>query len=79
MILRATFSLVLACLPLLMCGDAIKSAIAKKQIEIAENTPAFDNPYITDGLVAMYDGEWNAGLGKHNPIVNVWIDLSGNG
>ena len=24
------------------------------------------NPYITDGLVAMYDGEWNAGYGVHD-------------
>lgn len=23
------------------------------------------NPYITDGLVAMWDGEWNAGGGRH--------------
>lgn len=24
------------------------------------------NPYITDGLVAMWDGEWNAGPGNHS-------------
>ena len=35
------------------------------------------NPYITDGLVAMWDGEWNAGGGIHDP--NGWVDLSGNG
>lgn len=24
------------------------------------------NPYVTDGLVSMWDGEWNAGGGKHD-------------
>ena len=33
------------------------------------------NPYITDGLVAMWDGEWNAGGGKHNPNATVWKDI----
>ena len=35
--------------------------------------------YITDGLVAMYDGEWNAGRGKHDPNATTWVDLTGNG
>ena len=29
------------------------------------------NPYITDGLVAMWDGEWNAGPGKHDTSRNI--------
>ena len=37
------------------------------------------NPYITDGLVAMWDGIWNAGGGVHDPNATVWKDLSGNG
>ena len=36
------------------------------------------NPYVTDGLVAMWDGEWNAGGGVHDPNATVWKDLSGN-
>lgn len=35
------------------------------------------NPYITDGLVAMWDGEWNAGPGKHDANATVWVDLAG--
>ena len=35
------------------------------------------NPYVTDGLVAMWDGEWNAGGGKHDPNATVWKDLIG--
>ena len=37
------------------------------------------NPYVTDGLVAMWDGEWNAGGGVHDPNATVWKDLSGKG
>ena len=36
------------------------------------------NPYVTDGLVAMWDGEWNAGPGQHDPNATVWKDLVGN-
>lgn len=35
------------------------------------------NPYITDGLVAMWDGEWNAGGGVHDANATVWKDLVG--
>lgn len=37
------------------------------------------NPYVTDGLVAMWDGEWNAGGGVHDASATTWCDLSGNG
>ena len=37
------------------------------------------NPYVTDGLIAMWDGEWNAGGGVHDPEATVWKDLSGYG
>lgn len=32
------------------------------------------NPYVTDGLIAMWDGEWNAGGGVHDPNATVWKD-----
>lgn len=35
------------------------------------------NPYVTKGLVAMWDGEWNAGLGKHNAKALKWKDIVG--
>ena len=37
------------------------------------------NPYVTDGLIAMWDGKWNAGPGKHYANATTWVDLSGNG
>lgn len=33
------------------------------------------NPYITNGLVAMWDGEWNAGGGIHDGAATVWKEL----
>ena len=33
------------------------------------------NPYVTDGLVAMWDGKWNAGPGVHDPTATMWVDL----
>lgn len=35
--------------------------------------------YVQDGLVAMWDGEWNAGPGKHDASATTWKDLTGNG
>lgn len=35
------------------------------------------NPYVTDGLIAMWDGEWNAGPGVHDPNATTWKDLVG--
>ena len=37
------------------------------------------NPYVADGLVLYYDGEWNAGFGAHNSAATVWKDLSASG
>ena len=37
-----------------------------------------DNPYVTDGLVAMWDAEWNTGFLKHDPASIVWKDLVGS-
>lgn len=34
--------------------------------------------YIQDGLVAMFDGQWNSGRGVHSASPNVWVDLIGD-
>ena len=39
----------------------------------------WQNPYVTNGLIAMWDGEWNAGGGVHDANATTWLDLSGNG
>ena len=42
----------------------------------ASATPTVKS-YVQDGLVAMWDGEWNAGPGTHDPNATVWKDLIG--
>ena len=45
----------------------------------ARRKKGWRNPYVTDGLVAQYDGEWNVGGGVHDASAATWKDLSGNG
>lgn len=40
---------------------------------------AWTNPYITDGLVGYWDGEWNSEGGKHDAAQDSLVDLSGGG
>ena len=65
-------------IPVRTCVRADGEVIAtpKSKWDAQMSTP---DGYITDGLVAMYDGEWNAGRGKHDPNATVWVDLTGNG
>ena len=35
------------------------------------------NPYVTDGLIAMWDGIDNVGQGIHDPNAAIWKDLVG--
>lgn len=57
----------------------VSSLVAGKNTEMTETSLKWTNPYITDGLVAMWDGEWNAGWGVHDENAIVWKDLTGNG
>ena len=36
----------------------------------------WNNPYVTDGLVAMWDGEWNAGGGVHDTDAKSLVNLA---
>lgn len=55
------------------------SLIPTTQIIIKKATFVLGNPYVTDGLVAHFDGIWNAGLGRHDPAATEWTNLvSGN-
>lgn len=51
---------------------------AARQFFERRAAPAWTNPYVTDGLVAMWDGEWNAGGGVHDASATSWLDLIGN-
>ena len=43
-----------------------------------EGSGEWVNPYVTDGLVAMWDGQWNAGGGIHVSETMEWYDVCGN-
>lgn len=62
--------------------------LAMRQIMLGpRNGAGWVNPYVTDGLVAMWDGEWNVGGGVHdaaattlkNLAVDGMLDISLNG
>lgn len=36
------------------------------------------NPYVTNGLIGMWDGEWNVAGGQHDGTATTWVDISGN-
>lgn len=42
---------------------------------IKKATLVLGNPYITNGLVAQFDGIWNAGLGLHDAEATEWTNL----
>lgn len=52
--------------------------IAARESFAAAARRRWKNPYVADGLVAMWDGEWNAGGGVHDPNATVWKDLIGS-
>lgn len=54
------------------------SNVGSKNTSFIQQEEAIPNPYITSGLVAMWDGEWNAAVGVHDPNATIWKDLSGN-
>ena len=49
--------------------------IANRSIMFQQEEAGWVNPYVTDGLIAMWDGEWNAGGGVHDPNATTWKDL----
>ena len=57
----------------------VKSMLAARNgIMAAKRGGGWVNPYVTDGLVAMYDGIGNIGWEKHDASSDEWIDLCGN-
>ena len=50
-------------------------ATPKSKWDAATRTP---DDYVQDGLIAMWDGEWNAGRGVHDDAATIWKDLIGS-
>ena len=70
----------LVLLPLSCLSSPISSDVAARNISITEGETASytASDYIQDGLVAMWDGIENAGLGIHDESATSWVDLTGN-
>lgn len=62
---RVIFLIVL-CSVFYTVASPIRSSIGSCHAKFSQSEEAFDNPYVTDGLVAMWDAEWNSGWGKHD-------------
>ena len=60
-------------------ADPIKANIGGRNTILYGDSLSYNNPYITDGLIAMWDGEWNSGFGVHDDNSSIWKDLSFNG
>lgn len=50
---------------------------SKKILGLYLVSPLPLNPYVREGLVAMWDGIWNAGFGIHYESATIWKDLIG--
>ena len=60
-------------------GGPVRSALGGRHAQYVPHGEESPNPYVTDSLIAMWDGENNAGWGLHDASATTWIDLSGRG
>ncbi len=58
------------------CPAFVKGLVAAANTSLLEVT-AGPNPYVSNGLIAMWDGDWNAGWDEHDSTATVWKDLVG--
>ena len=69
------FSILIGCWTM---AEPVKSVLSARHSAFGgEETAIWENPYLTDGLVAMWDGEWNISGGKHSQSTSVWMDIVG--
>ena len=48
-------------------GSPTRSSMGAVHSKFSQDEETFDLPYVTEGLVAIWDAEWNAGRGNHDP------------
>lgn len=65
--MKGILSVFAVLLCLVSIGGPTRSSVGACHAKFSPTEEPFDNPYVTDGLVAMWDAEWNAGWGKHDP------------
>lgn len=75
-------ALVCALAHVLVLANPVKSGIGARSLLTAQagDIPTYTcEDYIQDGLLCMWDGVENAGLGVHDDNALTWVDLTGNG
>lgn len=84
--MRRAFALhaIFLCVAASTCLNAstVRSALGGIRISAVQRgqAPAYTSAdYVQDGLLCMWDGIENVGLGEHDDASQVWVDLSGNG
>lgn len=63
-------------------ASPVRSNIGGRTLAVSPNEPSPSytcEDYIWDGLLCMWDGIENAGLGIHDGNALTWVDLTGNG
>lgn len=63
-------------------GSPVRSTVGGKSISFsnAEEIPSYTAAdYVQDGLIGLWDGIENIGLGEHDSSSETWVDLTGNG
>lgn len=60
-------------------ASPVRSISGYRHIGYAVTEDENENPYVSEGLLAMWDGKWNVGFFEHDDFSQLWKDLSGNG
>lgn len=73
--LAIAFSLIV----LVSAGSPTRSSAGALHSKFLHEEYPSANPYVKEGLVAFWDGEWNVGFQSHDSDSPIWKDISGNG
>lgn len=63
-------------------SSPVRSAVGGRTLAVTPNVPKPSytcEDYVQDGLLCMWDGIENVGLGIHDDSALTWVDLTGNG
>ena len=69
------------CACMFAMGDAIRSTVGathSRFVHKSDNGPTASD-YIQDGLISIWDGEWNGGIGIHDALSPIWKNLIADG
>lgn len=80
--MRKTVLIILCLIATVGIAAPVRSILGGRTLTVSPNEPPPSytcEDYIQDGLLCMWDGIENAGLGLHDNNALTWVDLTGNG